>query len=157
MNWHQQEIEKIYEATECSSKGLTQSADEKKLKEVGENVLAEKKKQPAWMLFLHQFNDFMILVLIAAAVISGLVGEVTDTIIILIIVLLNAIVGFVQEYRAEKAMEALKQLATPNANVIRDGDRKSTRLNSSHVKISYAVFCLKQKKSTNPPADVLHI
>ena len=121
MNWHQQEIEKIYEATESSSKGLKQDVAEKKIKEVGENVLAEKKKQPAWMLFLHQFKDFMILVLIAAAIISGLVGEVTDTIIILIIVLLNAIVGFVQEYRAEKAMEALKQLATPNINVIRDG------------------------------------
>ncbi|MBA2499606.1 MAG: cation-translocating P-type ATPase [Chitinophagaceae bacterium] len=121
MNWHQQETEKIYEITESSSKGLSKDNAEKKLKEVGENVLAEKKKQPAWMLFLHQFKDFMILVLIAAAIISGLVGELTDTIIILIIVLLNAIVGFVQEYRAEKAMEALKQLATPNANVIRDG------------------------------------
>ncbi len=121
MNWHQQETEKIYEITESSSNGLSKDNAEKKLKEVGENVLAEKKKQPAWMLFLHQFKDFMILVLIAAAIISGLVGELTDTIIILIIVLLNAIVGFVQEYRAEKAMEALKQLATPNANVIRDG------------------------------------
>lgn len=123
MNWHQQEMEKIYEATGSSLKGLSKVLAEKKLGEVGENVLAEKKKQPAWMLFLLQFKDFMILVLIAAAIISGLVGELTDTIIILIIVLLNAIIGFVQEYRAEKAMEALKQLATPNANVIRDGQQ----------------------------------
>src|SRR5690606_31968243 len=131
MIWHQQEIEKIYQATASSANGLTRQTAQDKLQEFGENILAEKKKQPTWMLFLLQFKDFMILVLIVAAIISGIAGEMTDTIIILVIVILNAIVGFVQEYRAEKAMEALKKLATPNINVIRDGHQiniSSTKL-----------------------------
>jgi len=131
MIWHQQEIEKIYQATASSANGLTKQTAQDKLQEFGENILAEKKKQPTWMLFLLQFKDFMILVLIVAAIISGIAGEMTDTIIILVIVILNAIVGFVQEYRAEKAMEALKKLATPNINVIRDGHQiniSSTKL-----------------------------
>ena len=73
------------------------------------------------MMFLDQFKDFMILVLIAAALISGIIGELSDTIAIVIIVVINAIIGFVQEYRAEKAMEALKMMAAPTATVIRGG------------------------------------
>ena len=72
------------------------------------------------MMFIDQFRDFMILVLIAAAVISGFIGEASDTIAIVVIVVLNAIIGFVQEYRAEKAMEALKKMAAPYATVLRD-------------------------------------
>ena len=80
-----------------------------------------RKKKPVWQIFLSQFSDFMILVLIAAAIISGFIGDLTDALIILVIVLLNAILGFVQEFRAEKAMEALKKMATLQAQVIRDG------------------------------------
>lgn len=114
-----------------SEQGLESAAVEQKRAEFGWNLLQEKKKKPAWMLFLHQFNDFMILVLIAAAIISGIAGDLTDTIIILIIVLLNAIMGFVQEYRAEKAMDALSQLATPQATVIRN--RKPEILSSKEI------------------------
>src|SRR3989304_790282 len=81
----------------------------------------EKKKKTPFMMFLDQFKDFMILVLIAAALISGIIGELSDTIAIVIIVVINAIIGFVQEYRAEKAMEALKMMAAPGATVIRGG------------------------------------
>lgn len=88
----------------------------------GYNALEEKKKIPVWLLFLNQFKDLMILILIAAAVLSGIVGDLTDTIIILIIILLNAVVGFVQEYRAEKAMEALKKMSLTQTQVIREGD-----------------------------------
>jgi Ca2+-transporting ATPase len=121
MNWHQLEIKKVFELHGTSARGLDQEAVEKKLLEFGPNELKEKKKKPAWVFFLNQFKDFMILVLMVAAVISGIVGDLTDTFIILVIVLLNAIVGFIQEYRAEKAMDALKKLATPNTNVIRNG------------------------------------
>jgi Ca2+-transporting ATPase len=72
-------------------------------------------------MLLHQLTDFMILILIAAAVISGIIGDLTDTIIILAIIILNAVVGFIQEYRAEKAMEALKLMAAANARILREG------------------------------------
>lgn len=121
MNWHQQDIDSIFRQTESSRQGLGSAAAQKKLQSEGPNQLEEKKKKPAWVLFLNQFRDFMILILIAAAVISGVIGEVADTIIILVIVLLNAIVGFLQEYRAEKAMEALRQMAAPHTRVLREG------------------------------------
>ena len=72
-------------------------------------------------MFLDQFKDFMIIVLIAAAIISGFIGDITDTIAIIVIIMLNAVIGFVQEYRAEKAMAALKKMAAPTATVIRNG------------------------------------
>ena len=68
---------------------------EQRIAEHGLNELLEKKKKPAWLLFLKQFNDFMILLLIVAAIISGLIGDVGDTVVILVIVLLNAVIGFV--------------------------------------------------------------
>ncbi len=121
MNWHNTAIEDIYKSTNSSVKGLTDELVLKKREEFGLNELTEKKKHPAWMIFLLQFKDFMILVLIGAAIISGVVGEITDAIIILVIVILNALVGFVQEFNAEKAMEALKKLATLNTQVLRNG------------------------------------
>ncbi len=72
-------------------------------------------------MFLGQFKDFMILVLIAAAIVSGLIGDATDSIVILVIVLLNAVIGFVQEYRADRALAALRALSSPRARVLRDG------------------------------------
>ena len=121
MNWHTQEIEKVLSSNGSSRNGLTAVEVEKKLSEFGKNELTEKKKKPVWLLFLNQFRDFMIAVLIAAAIISGVIGDVADTIVILVIVLLNAIVGFVQEYHAEKAMEALKKMTTLQTTVLRDG------------------------------------
>ncbi|WP_290792399.1 cation-translocating P-type ATPase [Flavihumibacter sp. UBA7668] len=120
MNWHNKSIDTILQELSASKDGLNSSTISGRLEEFGLNQLVEKKKKPVWLLFVHQFNDFMILVLMAAAIISGIAGDLTDTIIILIIVLLNAIMGFVQEYKAEKAMDALSQLATPQATVIRD-------------------------------------
>lgn len=120
MNWHNIEIEKVFESTESGPQGLTQPSVEQKQHQYGRNQLKEKKRKPTWYMFIRQFADFMILVLVIAAIISGIIGDITDTIIILIIVLLNAILGFVQEYRAEKALEALKKMAALNANVLRE-------------------------------------
>ncbi len=121
MNWHYLPTEEVISVTGSSQNGLRTEDATLKLAEYGPNELQEKKKKPAWVLFLQQFKDFMILVLLAAAIIAGIAGDLTDTIIILIIVVLNAIVGFVQEYRAEKAMEALKRIAALQAQVLRDG------------------------------------
>lgn len=104
--------------------GIQQVDAEERLIAKGPNELVREKKKPLWLKFLKQFQDFMIIVLMIAAVISGVMGDVTDTVIILLIVIINAIIGFVQEYRAEKAVEALRNMAAPNATVMRDGNVK---------------------------------
>ena len=121
MDWHTQSVEHALKKMESTVQGLTSAQASVRLIQYGTNELEEKEKKPGWYLFLNQFKDFMILVLIIAAIIAGLAGDLTDTIIILFIVLLNAIVGFIQEYNAEKAMDALKKMATLHAEVIRDG------------------------------------
>ncbi|UCH54476.1 MAG: calcium-translocating P-type ATPase, PMCA-type [Pseudomonadota bacterium] len=86
----------------------------------GPNEIQEGRRHGPFAMFLGQFTDFMILVLIAAAIISGLIGDMVDTLAILAIIILNAIIGFVQEYRAERAIAALKQMAALTAQVVRD-------------------------------------
>jgi Ca2+-transporting ATPase len=131
MNWHNLEINEVLESTGTTFNGLSSAQASLKLAEFGANELQEKKKKSPFVLFLNQFKDFMILVLIAASIIAGISGDITDAIIILIIVILNAIVGFVQEYRAEKAMDALKKIAALQAQVLRDG--KPVSMPSSEI------------------------
>ncbi|MFZ5906926.1 MAG: cation-translocating P-type ATPase [Nitrospirota bacterium] len=121
MLWHNRDIDTVFQELRSSRKGVSEAEARKRLEEYGRNILTETKGKSIPVMFLDQFRDFMILVLIAAAVISGIVGEVSDTIAIIIIVVLNAVVGFIQEYRAEKAMAALKKMAAPSATVIREG------------------------------------
>jgi P-type Ca2+ transporter type 2C len=122
MNWYRLKQEEVFERTNSSEKGLSSKEAGHRLHKIGPNELQEAKKKSIAMMLLLQFKDVMILILLAAAVISGIIGDVTDTIVILVIVLLNAVIGFFQEYRAEKAMEALKQMAVVQANVMRDGN-----------------------------------
>ncbi|MCZ8133912.1 MAG: HAD-IC family P-type ATPase, partial [Algoriphagus sp.] len=121
MTFYRELPEALFSKFETLHTGLIQSEAEKRLEKYGPNALLEKKKKPAWLLFLAQFKDFMILILAAAAVISGIVGDLTDTIIILVIIVLNAVLGFVQEYRAEKAMDSLKKFTETQTKVFRDG------------------------------------
>lgn len=121
MNWHQKEINETIKDLTTSFQGLSLEEAQKRLEQYGPNELKEKKKKSPFMMFLDQFKDFMIIVLIAAAVIAGIVGKPTDAAAIIAIVILNAIIGFVQEYRAEKAMAALKKMAAPSSTVLRDG------------------------------------
>jgi len=121
MNFHILDIEKTIDLLVTSPNGLSHSAAEERLLENGPNEIAEYKKKTVWQMLLQQFADFMILVLIGAAIIAGAIGDATDSIVILIIIILNAIIGFVQEFRAEKAMDALKKMVSVNANVMREG------------------------------------
>ncbi|MBK7888488.1 MAG: cation-translocating P-type ATPase [Bacteroidetes bacterium] len=121
MNWHANAFEDILEEVRSATKGLSGEEAALRLETNGPNELEEKKRKSPLMIFLAQFKDFMILALLFAAIISGVIGEMTDTLIILIIVLLNAIIGFVQEYRAEKAMQMLKKMAAIQATVQREG------------------------------------
>lgn len=125
MIWHQTEETRVLEALRTSRNGLSTEEAAGRLREYGPNELLEKKKRHPLNMFLAQFKDLMIIVLIAAAIISGVIGEPKDTIAIIVIVLLNAIIGFVQEYRAEKAMAALKKMAAHYAVALRDGAPKT--------------------------------
>ena len=121
MNHHILSIHDTLQLLNTSKNGLHQSVAEERLLENGRNELVEKKKKPTWLIFINQFNDVMILILLTAAVISIVIGHLKDAVVILIIVLLNAIIGFIQEYRAEKAMAALKKMAASNSLVRRNG------------------------------------
>ncbi len=101
--------------------GLTGAEAASRLARHGPNAIQEGEKRSPWRMLLDQFTDFMIIVLLAAAVISGFIGEVIDTVAILVIVLMNGTIGFIQEYRAERAMAALKKLAAATARVVREG------------------------------------
>ncbi|MBV1796370.1 cation-translocating P-type ATPase [Siccirubricoccus sp. G192] len=101
--------------------GLAKEEAARRLESHGRNEIREQRRRGVWTIFLGQFTDFMILLLIVAAAISGLIGEPEDAIAILAIVVLNAVIGFVQEYRAERALQALKQLAALRAHAVRGG------------------------------------
>lgn len=120
--WHALALNQVLQNLETDPhQGLTLATAQERLARFGLNQLSEGKKVTVLEMFIEQFKDFIVLTLIAAAIISGFLGEWVDAIAIIGIVILNAILGVVQEYRAEKALAALKKLAAPTAQVIRDG------------------------------------
>nr|WP_233711043.1 cation-translocating P-type ATPase [Lederbergia citrisecunda] len=114
-----------------TKKGLSGKAVEARRKRFGWNELSEGEKQSALLLFFSQFKDFMVLVLLGATLLSGLLGEYVDAIAIMAIVLINGFLGFFQERKAEKSLQALKNLSAPQVNVLRDG--KWMKINSREV------------------------
>ena len=111
----------LLDSLQMSERGLsTKQADEIRAKK-GENLLQEEKKKTIIQVFLEQFCDLLVVILIAAAVVSMLSGNVESTIVILAVLIMNAILGTVQHVKAEKSLESLKQLSAPNAKVLRDG------------------------------------
>src|SRR5512136_2576178 len=102
-------------------KGLTQQEAQARLQQHGPNELMEKPRPGFLSMLLSQFNNFLVIILIVAAVVSLLLGEIVDAVAILVIVVLNAVVGVIQESKAEAALAALKKMAAPNAQVIRGG------------------------------------
>lgn len=121
MEFYKQGIGETIQELGSTTQGLSSEEARVRLEQYGPNELKEKKRTSPLMMFLSQFKDFMIVVLIAAAVISGIIGELVDAAAILVILLLNAVIGFIQEYRADQAMAALKRMALPESTVIRDG------------------------------------
>lgn len=120
--WYQQSISDVASKIETDvGEGLTSSQAEQRLQEIGPNELEDKGVKSPWAILWEQLTDVMVIILIAAAVISGFIGEVQDTVVIIAIVILNAILGFTQEYRAEQAIAALKQMAVPEVKVRRNG------------------------------------
>lgn len=120
-DWHKVSAEGAISGLGTTEKGLSSKESARRLEKYGYNRIVSKKKFRPIKIFLNQFRSFLILILILAVIISALAGDLTDAILILIILVINALLGFVQEFRAEKAMEALKKLAVPEAKVLRDG------------------------------------
>lgn len=116
----EKDVEKVLNTN--IDQGLSDSDVEKKRKQFGWNELQEGEKQSALMLFISQFKDFMVLVLLAATLISGLLGEYIDAIAIILIVLINGCLGFFQERKAEKSLNALRELSAPQVVVLRNGE-----------------------------------
>jgi Ca2+-transporting ATPase len=120
--WHTMGATRVCAALEVDPRqGLTDSIVQQRRTLYGDNTIREQRRRSLMRLLLSQFTDFMIVVLIVAAVIAGLVGEAIDSIAIIVIVLLNGLIGFIQDYRAEQAINALRQLAAPTARVRRNG------------------------------------
>ena len=111
-------------ACQASEQGLTTEQAEKIRLEKGENVLLEEKKKSAFQVFLDQFKDLMVVILIGAAIISMFSGNEESTIVIFAVLVMNAVLGTVQHMKAEKSLESLKQLSAPDAKVIRDGRKQ---------------------------------
>jgi len=118
--------------------GLSTKEAERRMKDFGLNELQHKGRTSTIKIFLSQFNDFIVWVLIAATIISGFIGDKADAITILIIVIINAILGFVQEFKTEKSLEALKELAAPTCKVLRDSSIKI--INSIYLTIGDIVI-----------------
>lgn len=121
--WHALKLKDVYARLKTGEKGLTPGEAAKRLEKYGPNALKAGKKASVIVIFLSQFNNFLIYLLIAATIVSFLIGEKLDAAIIALIVVLNAIMGFAQEYKAEQSIEALKSLVVQEAFVVRDGHR----------------------------------
>lgn len=123
--WYQQTALEVLMALDTNKeRGLSEKEAERRLLEYGPNELDQEPGPSPWQLFINQFQDFMILVLLVATAISAVLGEYLDALAVLAIVVLNAVLGFIQEYRAERSLEALKELTAPTCTVIRDGQTK---------------------------------
>ena len=119
-------------------RGLTSSEAQKGIEKYGPNEIMQKKKISPIKIFLAQFNDFMVWVLIGATIISGFMGDIADAVTISIIVVINAFLGFIQEFKTEKSLDALKSLAAPTCKVLRDGNIKI--VNASEVTIGDVII-----------------
>jgi len=149
MKWKNLSADETLKTLNSSIKGLSDSEAQKRLSEHGKNELVEEEKPGPVQIFLGQFMDILILILIIAAIAAYYVGDTLDAIVILIVVLINAVVGFIQEYRAEKAMEKLKGLISSEAVVIRDGQEQ--KVPAGELTIGDIVLL---EEGDNVPADL---
>jgi len=130
-SWHAKSPEETLKELNSSESGLSQAEAQKRLTEYGPNELRKEKRSSPIKLFLEQFTDILIIILLIATGLSIAVGELIDALVIIVIVLATAILGFVEEFRSEKAVEALKKMTAPTATVLRDG--KEVKISTSQI------------------------
>lgn len=121
--WYQMSKDEVFKKLGVNSNGLTDAKAKELLEKNGENVLQEEKKKSVLQVFLSQFADLLVIILIIAAIISLVSGNVESTIVIFAVIIMNAILGTAQHIKAEKSLESLKSLSSPNAKVIRNGQK----------------------------------
>ena len=148
MKWQNESIDNTLKAINSNYNGLSSDEARRRIDINGKNELIEKEKPGLLKKFLGQFKDFLIILLIIAAIAAAAIGDITDAAVILLVVFLNAIVGFIQENRAENAMEQLKNMTSAEAIVIRDG--KSGKIAASELTIGDVV---ELEEGDNVPAD----
>jgi len=120
--YHSYDAEECIEKLDSSKKGLQKEEVDKRFEQFGPNELEEKEQTSVLQLIIKQFKDFLVLILIIAAVIAFLSGKMIDVYVIIGVIIVNAAIGFFQEYKAEKSVAALKKLIKHDATVIRDGE-----------------------------------
>ncbi|NLE00773.1 MAG: HAD-IC family P-type ATPase, partial [Fibrobacter sp.] len=119
--WYQKTIKKVFEELNTSSDGLETSDAKSRLEKFGPNQLPEKNEETVWILFLRQIKNPLIYVLIVSAALAVIMGKLTDGLVVLGVVIINALIGFLQEYRSSKEIAALKKMIPDTASIIRDG------------------------------------
>ena len=124
MNPYQMKKEDVLKMLGTDENGLTQNQAKENQKKYGKNELAEVKKKNPFILFLEQYKDFLVIILIIAAIISGVLGDIESAIVIFVVITINAILGTVQHIKAEQSLDSLKEMSAPTAKVIRDGEIK---------------------------------
>ena len=149
MNWYQLDHNRIFADLNTSENGLTDTEVRERLQKFGPNKLAEEERISKWKILLHQFTSPLIYILLIAAVVTAFLQEYKDTGVIVAIVLLNAVVGYIQEYKAEKSVRALKSMVVARARVLRDG--KELEINGEDLVPGDIVFLA---SGSRVPADL---
>lgn len=148
--WHMMAVGEVLETLRTSpARGLDEKEAGERLARLGPNELVKAPPVPLWSLFLNQLKDFLVLVLLAATILSGFLGEYADAVTIMIIVVINAILGCFQEYRAERSLEALRKMTAPEARVLRNG--REQKVNAASL-VPGDIVCL--EAGDKVPADV---
>ena len=153
LDWYRQSVNDVAQRLETHQhNGLSAGEAQARLARHGPNELKQGKKKSLPQMYFEQFKDVMVLVLLAAALISGaLLGEWVDAGIILFVVLLNALLGVIQESRAEKSLEALKKMSSPHARVRRDGEVRTV----PGAELCPATWCFWRRATMCPPTCAL--
>jgi Ca2+-transporting ATPase len=149
MKWQNKSIEDTLQLLKSNYDGLSIEEVKIRVQDYGKNELVEKDKPGPLSKFIGQFKDFLIILLIVAAAAAAVIGDITDAVVILIVVILNAVVGFIQENRAENAMEQLKSMTSTEAVVVRNGEHK--KVPASELTVGDVVIL---EEGDNVPADL---
>ena len=120
-NWYQEDVKEVESMLQTSANGLNSSEIPKLTEKYGKNELTDKKQKSTFVMFLEQFSDFLVIILIAAAIVSAVLGDLESAVVIIAVITGNAILGTVQQKKAESSLNSLKEMSTPEAKVIRDG------------------------------------